>query len=268
MYKTYFYRALLPVLLGTIFCRCSSVLTENDITSIPVYSNENFKYIPGEILDFEVEAGLLRVGEVRMEVRTNIDTIQGKGCAVIIASAASRKGLAFISKIKHNWTSWIDTSLGRTLQVEREATENNYQTAQKVWFYPDSQIVFQKETDHSTKPPFRAKVKPNQMYDLINVIWQLRYTKFENYKPGDTLRYIAYFDRQWLHFNVRYKTIANWKSGRRKTKAMVLQILGVHSRYLRGENPVEVWIESTSQRKPLKIRIASYLGSLEVKLKP
>lgn len=264
--------ATLKWLSWVIFCSvilssCSSVLTEKEIGFIPLYRNDHFQYIPNETLNYEVHAGLLRVGEVKIWVEPELQQIHQKTCVQIKAEAASRKGLAFISKIRHNWSAWIDTGSGRTLKMDRSVVENGYFADQVVNFFPDSNLITQQANHKEGKPISRFRSQPDQMYDLMNVIWQFRYTNFEKKGVGDTLQYLAFFDGQWLWFKVRYGGTKPIKSGKKKLMAHRLQILGIHSQYLRGENPVEVLLETSLGRKPLLIKISSYLGSLEVRLK-
>lgn len=245
---------------------CSSVHNENEIRQLPVYKNEHFEFIPGEVLEYKVEAGLLRVGSVRVSVAGGIDSTWGKNCVHITADASSRRGLAFISKIQHHWEGWIDTASGRTVRMYRSVVENSYHAEQDVRFLAEKNHISQQALHKEGKPTTIFAAKPDQMYDLINVIWQFRYTDFDRYKIGDTLRFLAFFDSQWLVFNVRYTGIKPCKTDGKKLDAHTLQLLGVHSQYLIGENPVEIFLEAGQARRPLKVKVASYLGALEVVL--
>jgi hypothetical protein len=43
--------------------------------------------------------------------------------------------------------------------------------------------------------------------------------------------------------------------------------LGIESKYLRGKDPVEIWIESDSRRRPFRVQVSSYFGQLAIRLK-
>ena len=246
---------------------CSSKNAEKEIAQFPVFESIHFKAIPGELLEYEVSAGLFDVGEVSIRVGDSLEKIDNKTCFRIEARANSKSGISWISKIRHDWTSWIDSGNGLSVRLSRDVIENGYRARQVSRFLPDSQYIAQQDLHKEGKPIRIFPSRPDLMHDLVNVIWQLRYSPFEENKVGDTLKYLAFFDSQWLLFKVKYAGIKEIKKKKDIIRFFILYPIGIDSKYLRGENPVEIWIESGPERRPFRVQVSSYLGRLAVRLK-
>jgi len=256
------------LLAGFLIVGCSSENAEKEIALFPIFESLDFKAVPGEKLVYEVSAGLFDVGDISIHVRDSLEKIGLQTCFRIDAKANSKSGISWVSKIKHDWSSWVDTGTGRSVKMTRNVTENGYKAQQETYFYPDSQSITQRDLHKEGKPFRNFKARPDQMQDLVNVIWQLRYTPFEDSKQGDTLKYLAFFDSQWLLFKVRLAGMKEIKKGKTRRKYFILWPIGIESKYLKGKNPVEVWIEADARRRPYRVQVSSYIGQLAVRLKP
>lgn len=252
--------------LPLLFFRCSSSLKEDQITSLPINQTGRFIYVPGETLRYEVDAGWIRVGNLEVRVQQDTALVTGKSLAFIEAEAHTRKGIAWVSKNDHFWQAWIDTAAGLSVKTYRKVRENNYRGEFDIAFSPDSGQIKMQKLHKPDKPIRYFRCRADQMVDLVNMIWRFRFADLEQKKTGDILRYYCFFDGEWLAFTVRYTGIKPIGSGKNKSNAYSFQILGIHSRMLVGENPVEVFIETRPQRRPLLVKVASYLGDLQVKL--
>ena len=255
------------IILITVICSCSSENAEKEVALFPIFESLDFKAFPGEKLVYEVSAGPFDMGDVSIQVGDSLEHIGNQSCFKIDAKASSKSGISWISKIKHDWSSWVDTSTGRSVKMTRNVTENGYRAQQETYFYPDSQSIIQHDLHKAGKPFKIFKARPDQMRDLVNVIWQLRYTPFEDSKQGDTLKYLAFFDSQWLVFKVRYAGMKEIKKAKSKRRFFILYPIGIDSKYLKGKNPVEIWIESDIRRRPYRVQVSSYVGQLAVRLK-
>lgn len=255
------------VLILIFFSSCSSTIQEDQISQIPITQTTHFTYFPNEVLHYEVDAGFFRVGN--LDVRASEDTVllPGKTLARIEAEAHTRNGISFLSKNDHLWQAWIDTGNGLSVKTYRKVRENNYRGEFNIEFFPDSNQIRLQKLHKPDKPVRKYSCRPDQMTDLVNMIWRFRFTKLENKKAGDMLKYFCFFDGEWLAFTVEYQGVKTIKWNRKKVNTHAFNILGIHSRMLVGENPVSVFIETNPQRRPLLVKISSYLGSLTVELK-
>lgn len=256
---------LLLVGMG-LFFQCSSSIKEDQISAIPISQTDHFRYVPGEKLTYEVDAGWVRVGS--LEVRVAQDTVlaPGKSLAYVEAEAHTRKGIAWVSKNDHFWQAWIDTANGLSVKTYRKVRENNYRGEFDYRFFPDSNQISMQKLHKPDRPIRKYSCRPDQMQDLVNMIWRFRFDDWHEKKAGDTVRYYCFFDGEWLAFSVRYNGFKDLGGGKGRIKTFAFQILGIHSRMLVGENPVEVFIEAKPQRRPVLVKVASYLGDLKVKL--
>lgn len=250
-----------------LLASCGSRNREESLSNLPVYQTSNFQYSLGEKLNYKVNLGLIHAGNLSLEVGKDCDTVEGKICLPIHASATTLNGIKWITKIKHDWHSWIDTGSGKTIKMLREARENGYRSREEVDFYTDPNAVFQKDLDEPAKPPFRADRRNRQQADLVNLIWKMRYTPFENMQVGEEVKYSAYFDKNWYYFHVKYEGIKElkWKGKKRKVFELVPQ--GTATRFLKGEEPARIYLETGAARRPLEITLATYFGKVAVELK-
>jgi len=258
---------LLNVTLWIFLTGCSSKNAEKEIEQFPVFESHSFKAIPGEKLVYEVSAGPFDVGDISVFVRDTIEKVGQLSCFRIDARAGSKSGISWISQIKHDWSCWVDSASGRSVKMTRNVIENGYRSQQVSFFLPDSQIIKQYDLHKPGVPLKIFNAPPDRMKDLVNVIWQLRYTPFEESKIGDTLNYLAFFDSQWLLFKIRLAGVKTIKKKKNSFRYFVLVPLGIESKYLRGKDPVEIWIESDSRRRPFRVQVSSYFGQLAIRLK-
>jgi hypothetical protein len=260
-------RFLSLLAMGQFFSCSQSHKNEQELGNYFFLQNQDFKVLPGEKLEYEVEMGPFTVGDISVEVLP-FDTLkEQQGQVHFLAKAATRNGLSWISEISHVWNTWIDTATGFSRNAHRKVKENKYQIEQEVRFYPDSQLLVQRDLHRPDRPLKKFSAQPERMKDLINTVWQIRYTPFEEKKEGDTLSFLSFFDGEWMVLNLKYG--GKMEQGKRKEKKtyFLLQPLNIHSRLLRGEMPVEIWIETEPRRRPIKIKVSSYLGNATVLLK-
>jgi hypothetical protein len=251
-----------------LFISCSqSHKNEKELGQTFFFQNKDFKVLPGENLEYEVEMGPFTVGDVSVEVLP-FDTLpKNKGLVHIIAKASTRNGLSWISEISHVWNSWVDTSTGLSHYTHRKVKENKYNIEQEVHFYPDSQMLVQKDLHRPDRPPKKFEARPVRMKDLINTVWQIRYTPFEEKKSGDTLSYLSFFDGEWIVLNLKYMGLNQVGKKKDKKSYFILKPLGLRSRLFRGEMPVEIWIEEAAKRRPARVKVSSYVGNATILLK-
>lgn len=253
--------------LAFLLFACSNHKEGSEIEKLPIYQTEKFVVVPGEKLEYEASAGVFKMGNLVLEVLQSNELMLGKVCTHIKANAQTRSGISWLSEIRHDWDSWIDTSNGISVRMHRKVQENKYRAEQDMWFYPDSNFVVQQELHKQGQPKKTFPMEPNRMSDLVNTMWKLRYTPFDDRKTGDTLHYASFFDGEFIVLKVKYGGVKNLKWKGKVLPCYVLYPTGLQSRYLRGKDPSEIWIEKGDRRRPLKIKVSTYLGNLSVDLK-
>jgi len=246
---------------------CTSHKEGSEIDKLPIYQTDQFRLIPGEKLEYQANAGVFNVGNLTLSVLEKMEGCGGKVCAHIQAKAATRSGISWLSQIHHAWDSWIDTSSGLSKRMLRNVQENKYHAEQELWFFPDSNLIVQTELHKSGKPQKNFDSQPYRMIDLVNAIWKIRYTPFEDHVKGDTLQYASFFDGEWLVMKLRFGGSGVLKSKGKRVDCFVLYPLGISSKFLRGQEPSEIWIEKATARRPLRVKVSTYFGNLSIDLK-
>jgi len=249
------------------FFACSNHKEGKEVDRMDFYKTTRFVSFPGEVLEYEASAGLFTVGYISLSVLEKTEVVEGKTCAHLVARSGNKPGVDWIAQIKHDWDSWIDTSNGLSVRMHRFVQENKYHAEQEIMFYPDSNKLVQANLHKPGKPRKDYPSNPEKMNDLVNMIWKLRYTPFENYAVGDSIRYPAFLDGEWVVTGIVYAGKKALKIDGKKRECFILLPFGISSPYLRGKNPAEIWIEVEKQRRPLKVKVSSYVGNLTIDLK-
>ena len=96
--------------------------------------------------------------------------------------------------------------------------------------------------------------------------WKLRFTDFEKFKPGDTLRYVGFHDNEWLAFSVCLAGKTYLGKGKNRKETWEIFPIGLATSFLRGDNPARVWIETSARRRPVMAKLETYFGNFRVDL--
>lgn len=173
-------RILWILVVQLLFSSCSSTLKEDQISQIPITQTSHFTYFPDEVLHYEVDAGLFKVGNLDIQVSQDTIIQPGKSVAMIQAEAHTRKGIAFVSKNDHLWQAWIDTANGLSIKTYRKVRENKYQGEFLTDYLPDSSKIKLQRLHKEDKPIRGYDCRPDQMTDMVNMIWRFRYMDLSN----------------------------------------------------------------------------------------
>ena len=252
------------LLAGLFMIACSGHKNERELSSMPAVFTGTFQAHAGENLTYRAYMGFIRLGELKLQVSPKADSFAGRPAWCIRADGASSSGLSWLSSVEHHWISRIDSAGGISLFTSRKARENRYQVNEEVEYFPDSSLIRVKNLKKNTRRDFSSE--PSRMADLINLMWKMRYTDFERFRPGDTLYYTGFHDGEWLAFRMCLAGKTMLGSGKKKKETWELFPVGLATTFLRGENPGRVWIETAPQRRPLKARLATYFGNFTVEL--
>jgi hypothetical protein len=247
-------------------CACSGHRDERELGGVPVEFSGQFQAIPGEKLKFKAKMGLVGLGELSTLVSPTTEMVRGHKCFLVTADASSASGLSWISKVVHHWESWIDSASGVSIFMRRQARENRYTTSLELSYFPDSSKIVERNLKRGEVKTFSSSAE--RMNDMVNLMWKLRNTNFNQYQKGDTLRYSGFHDGEWLSFRVCYAGITELKWNKSRQKVFELYPVGLETTFLRGENPARIWIETASQRRPLKVKLETYFGNFLVDLIP
>jgi len=251
-------------LVMLVLFSCSGHKNESELQSEPWTVTGGFRLKPGEKLHYRAFMGPIRLGDVQLQVAEKADTIRGKTAFCIRADGKSAGGFSWISVVEHHWECWVDTSSGLSLRTRREARENRYRVREEINYFPDSSLIISRNLNKGQLRRYPSR--PGSMKDVVNLMWNLRYTDFEKFRPGDTLRYAGFHDGEWLSFRVCLAGKSYLGRGKNRKEVVELYPTGLATTFLRGENPARVWIEAVGSRRPLKAKLATYFGNFTVEL--
>jgi hypothetical protein len=250
--------------LLVLLAACSGHRNESELGMAPSAFTGQFRAIPGEKLTYRARMGPFQLGELKIRVAENPDTIRNRPAWCIRADGSSTKGISWISVVEHHWESWVDTANGFSLLTRREARENKYRVKDEVKYLPDSSLIISRNllNNESRRLPSR----PESMQDLLNLMWKLRFTDFERFKIGDTLNYSGFHDKEWLSFRLILAGKTRLGKGKKSRETWELYPIGLATSFLRGKNPARIWIETAPSRRPLEAKLETYFGNFRVNL--
>ena len=260
-------RFLCLIFFSLIFASCSTKSSDKEIPELQFFKSKKFHFQKGESLNYEVDFGFISLGSVQVSVfdpkpdSINLNSVQ------INTKANGASGVSYYTKIEHDWNSWIDTISGYTIRNERKVRENKYFIHQKTRFLPDSQRIEEMAIHKPGSPVKIYSANQDRMFDLVNVIWQIRYADFAYVQPNDTLPFVCFFDGEWLVFKLLFRGEREIKMNKKKRKVYFLQPTGVETKFLQGEFPVDIFIERNLSRRPLLVSVNSYIGNLNFSIK-
>lgn len=252
------------ILLFLLLASCSGHRNESELGMFPPPFSGPFRVIPGEVLDYRANLGPFRLGNLRIRVSDQPDSVNGRPAWCIRADGASAGGLSWLSVVEHHWESWIDTATGVSLKTRREARENRYRVKQEIRYLPDSALIISRNLLNNQVRTYPSR--PGSMQDLLNLMWKVRFADFARFKAGDTLRFAGFHDGEWLSFRVCLAGKFMLGRGKNKRETYRLFPVGLATTFLRGENPATVWIETAPSRRPLMAKLETYFGNFRVDL--
>lgn len=228
--------------------------------------HQHFNFIKGEQISYEVNYGLLNVGEVVFAIDSSIAMVDSLLCikATIVAKT---KGVAgFFSKIQDEWTSFIDSTSSLSHKFSRLQFENNYKLVETTEFdRGNNQALVTRLKENNA---FELKVYPiaSNAQDLVSAFLQIRNLEGgANFLSSQKINPVFLEDTTYnFQFNYLGKDRLRTKIGKYKTVVYSPIIPKTKNSILVEENAIKLWISDDNKHIPLKIKINSKYGAVEV----
>lgn len=206
----------------------------------------------GELLEYDLRFGKLRVGSASMEV-ADIQAIRG---AETWHTVFKVRGGNFIYRVNDLDESWIDTRTGNSLRYRQDHNEGQRKFERIFDMYPE-RGVFIEEGDSA------AASVPNPLDDGA-FLYFIRTIPLE---VGETYSFDRYFkpDRNPVTIRVLRKETIDVPAGR--FPAIVIQpVIKAKGIFSEGGR-AEVWLSDDANRIMLQMKSALSFGSLNLYLK-
>ena len=215
-------------------------------------TGDNYAFKPGEKLKYKISYGRKnkRSGKLLAAYAhlSLIDTLYNDKPAYLLnAFGKTTRLFSLVMKIKHSYSSIIDTLNLNTLSYSMDIQEGNYSKKTQFVFDPDS-----------------AHTQQNN--DLLGLGYRLRTKEILQNQIGDTLFFSYHYDNQYYqsHLEILGEEIIRTKFG--KIKTLKLSPLLEKGRVFKSEKGALIWVSSDNMHIPLKIELPILVGSIYVTL--
>jgi Protein of unknown function (DUF3108) len=209
-------------------------------------------YAVGEVLEYDVRFGSLRVGNATMEV-AGLQEVRGRETWHTVFTV---KGGTFFYRVNDRYESWIDTHTGNSLRFKQDQHEGNRDVERNFEIHPDRAMFSENE-----EPELASVHNP---LDDGSFLYFLRTIPLS---VGETYSFDRYFrpDRNPVTIRVLRRERIRVPAG--EFNAVVVQPV-IKSKGIFSENGhAEVWLSDDDDHIMLQMKSGLKFGSLNLYLK-
>ena len=222
----------------------------------------------GEELAYKVTFLGMTAGKAYTRVDKAHHKILGKHCYKVDIFGETSDWISWVTKVKDNWGTYLDTTNLMTRASYRKIREGKYKRDEWVTFDHPSKKASVQVVDKKT-----GKYKEAKHYDLIENatdlvggFMHLRFFDFDNVKKGDTLTIRGFFEDACYTLKILYqgKEIVKTKIG--KIPSHILMPVLPENQIFDGANSITIWISDDKNRIPVKMSAKMFIGHTGIEL--
>jgi len=245
-----------------------SHLFAQDTNKVNYRKITNNSFIPGELLEYEINYGFITAGYATVSVSPQLTEINGRKCYLIEVVARSAPGFEFIYKFKQTYKCYLDAEGIFTWLVEQDKIEGNRSDRIKMEFQhlsENSKVIRTDERDGNIK----TKEIPIDLYSLddIGTYFYARTLDFTNKQVGETsiFPYVTKDEKKDLGIKFLGREDADSPAG--EFKCIVVQPMIREAALASKVDDIYVWLTDDEYKMPVKIQMKIIIGSIKVELK-
>jgi hypothetical protein len=230
------------------------------------FRNDTFTL--GEELTYKATFLGLHAGEAITRVDKEYHKILGRSCYKIDVYGSTSDWVSWVTRVKDNWGSYMDTTQFLTRAAYRKIREGRYRKDEWVTFDQDErkasvQVVDKKSNKYGEAKQYNLLENAT---DMVGGFMYLRFFDFEHTKKGDTLKIKGFFEDKNYTLKILYKGKDIIKTKIGKIPCHVLVPVMPDNELFDGENSVTIWISDDKNKIPVKMSAKMFIGHTGIEL--
>lgn len=223
---------------------------------------DNTSFGPGECFEYRVHYGLFNAAEAKVSVSQQIHTVNGRPCYKVDITGKTVGAFDWITKIRDNWQSWIDTVSIIPQKSYRNIQEESYRKEETVLYNhaKDDAIV----NDENGQKNYDI---PNNAQDVISGYYFLRTIDFSKFNDGDVVQVPTFFDKEVYQMKIKYRGREVIKTKFGKMKAIRLNPVMPNNSLFKGDNSIRIWVSDDANKVPIRVEVDLWVGSMIMEVK-
>jgi len=213
-------------------------------------------FVAGEKLKFIIYYGLIDAGIVEAELNAAEynDTIVYNGKML-----ARTVGLADkLYRVRDEYQSFFNPETILPYKSIRDISEGRYKKYHVDTFdHPNGKVFTAKGEEHSIPPDAR---------DMVSVFFYIRNIDYSQFKEGDIVKIITFFDDEIFPFDMRYRGIENVRTRMGTYNCIKLVPYVEPGRIFNKEDDMTIWLSNDRNRVPVRVRFDLKVGSMKCDL--
>ena len=215
----------------------------------------------GEYLQYQIQYGLLKAGYASLEVQQMPSEDQELLLAVGKGWTTGMVGLIF--PVEDRYETVFDKTSGQPVRFLRKIDEGGYTQHKEILFDLDSYearvINHKKETDS-------VYFAQRHVQDMLSSFYYLRNVDLSDYKEGDRIRVLMFFDEEMYPVDLRILGRETIKTRFGKVATVKLQPIVQKGRVFKDEENVVMWVTDDENKIPVKIKASILVGAVKAEL--
>jgi hypothetical protein len=248
---------------------------EDKIDTTLFHIKNNYKlqselpFLAGEMLEFKAMIGWVKAAEATFGISDIIYTTNEKPTYRIDINARTVGIFDFVSSVRDNWGTYVDTTTMETQQFYRYIKEGRFRKNEIVYFdhQEDSAHVAKlNKEDRTLERTVDYRISEN-VQDMVSSFYYLRAVDWSAFEVGDIITINVFFDDKLEPQRVKILRREVIKTKLGNIKSILLIPIREKDSLFVEENTVKVWLSDDLNKIPLKVKAKIYVGYLTVDLK-
>lgn len=237
-------------------------------SSEPPFRVVEKSFSQNEVLEYKVSYGFISAGMTRVEIDSQIYSINNRPCYKIEVNGRTTGAFDMIAKINDYLGAYVDTAALIPHISYRKLSEGGYRKHEIVKFDHKTSFLENKTYDFKNKVFKEPKyyLFPANVQDIISGFYYLRSLDFDTIAKKDTIVFNTFFEDKIYEFQILYEGKEVVKTDFGNINAHVLKPVMPDNKVFAGENSITCWLSDDENKIPLKIKASLFIGSAEVSL--
>ncbi|MEZ4395470.1 MAG: DUF3108 domain-containing protein [Candidatus Krumholzibacteriia bacterium] len=209
----------------------------------------------GEILDYEIQYGVMSVGRARLETR-EVETHRGRRVLGLMSRARSAKWIDSVYKVRDEISSLLDLDTLTSLRFEKHLREGNYESDLVAEYYQDEGVA--RYADGS-----ESELMPGSQ-DILSALFTLRAFPL---REGMVLHIPVHDGKKSYPLRVAVVGREQVETPMGRFDCLVLEPTLQSQGLFKSEGRMLIYVSDDSRRLPVKLKARAPVGAFTSELR-